>query len=391
MRELPRVNIYDDFYIWFDLEEKKEHYATPLYLYNVKRDRIDPNDETRLYLKLEKDISKTKLNKKKEIIRQPSTIYIHYVESIGAILINFLNADFTNYETAYNTFFYAYGYELVKDYVPYSYTQKDKFIDNVEFKRIIKDIYDTGSDKFIEWQENFRKCVDFVYNLNGNEELKEEDKLAKFIAYTIKDNDFYTYSQEIEIITDTYINIHNKYHNETLKNLIDRIKNKDQELELHNVYTSKNLTSICFAVLDQIVRHENLQIKTCLNCGRYFIPNYRQNEIYCDLANVDQSPTCKEKGANEQYKKNLENNKAQALYRRIYRQKFMIAQRNKDSKTIQKEFEQWKREAKDKVNKMKKGKLTEERSFKRLSEDDVKKLDYDYERDVRADKKRFQN
>ena len=46
MRELPRVNIYDDFYIWFDLEEKKEHYATPLYLYNVKRDRIDPDDKT---------------------------------------------------------------------------------------------------------------------------------------------------------------------------------------------------------------------------------------------------------------------------------------------------------------------------------------------------------
>ena len=368
MRELPRANINEDFYIWFDLEEKKEHYATPLYLYNVKRDRIDSNDETRLYLKLEKDISKTKLNKKKEIIRQPSTIYIHYVESIGAILINFLNADFTNYETAYNTFFYAYGYELVKDYVPYSYTQNDKFINDVEFKKIIKDIYDTGSDKFIEWQDNFRKCVDFIYNLNGNEELKEEDKLAKFVAYTIKDKDFYTYSQEIEIITDTYINIHNKYHNETLKNLINRIKNKDQELELHNVYTSKNLTSICFAVLDQIVRHENLQIKTCLNCGRYFIPNYRQNEIYCDLANVDQSPTCKEKGANEQYKKNLENNKAQALYRRIYRQKFMIAQRNKDSKTIQKDFEQWKREAKDKVNKMKKSKLTEDEVYKWLVE-----------------------
>ena len=39
----------------------------------------------------------------------------------------------------------------------------------------------------------------------------------------------------------------------------------------------------------------------------------------------------------------------------------------------------------------KKGKLIEERSFKRLSKDDVKKLDYDYERDVRADKKLFQN
>ena len=120
---------------------------------------------------------------------------------------------------------------------------------------------------------------------------------------------------------------------------------------------------MCFAILDQIVRHENLQIKTCLNCGRYFIPNYRQNEIYCDLANSDQSPTCKEKGANEQYKKNLENNETQALYRRIYRQKFMIAQRNKDSKAIQKDFEQWKKEAKDKVNKMKKGKLTEKEVY----------------------------
>ena len=116
MKELPRVNVSEDFYMWFDLEEKKEHYATPLYLYQVKRDRINPDDETKLYLKLEKDISKVKAGKDKEVIRHPSTIYIHYVENLGAMLINFLNADFTNYETAYNTFFYAYGYELVKDY-----------------------------------------------------------------------------------------------------------------------------------------------------------------------------------------------------------------------------------------------------------------------------------
>ena len=27
---------------------------------------------------------------------------------------------------------------------------------------------------------------------------------------------------------------------------------------------------MCFEILDQVVRHKNLQIKTCLNCGRYF-------------------------------------------------------------------------------------------------------------------------
>lgn len=48
-----------------------------------ENDEEKKKDEIRVYLELEKDISKAKLNKKKEIIRQPSTIYIHYAESIG--------------------------------------------------------------------------------------------------------------------------------------------------------------------------------------------------------------------------------------------------------------------------------------------------------------------
>ena len=368
MKELPSANISEDFYMWFDLEEKKEHYATPLYLYQVKRTRLNPDDETKLSLKLENDISKVKTGKDKEIIKHPSTIYIHYTENIGAMLINFLNADFSSPESAYNTFFYAYGYELVKEYTPISYSKNNGFIDDIHFKKIIKAIYDTGNYQFMEWQESFRKCVDFIYNLNGNEEFKdEENKIAKFIAYTIKDTEFYTYSQDIEIITDNFIKMHYYNMNEATSELIRRINNKDSKLELHNVYTSNKLVSMCFAILDQIVRHENLQIKTCLNCGRYFIPNYRQNEIYCDLPNVDQSSTCKEKGANEQYKKNLENNETYALYRRIYRQKFMIAQRNKDNKSIQKQFEQWKKHAKDKLNKMKKDKLSEEEVYNWLT------------------------
>ena len=98
---LPEKNFFDSFYIWFNKEKREEYYSTPLYLYNVLRKDTDKEndeekkrDETRVYLKLEKDISKTKLNRKKEIIKHPSTIYIHYAESIGMLLINFLNADF---------------------------------------------------------------------------------------------------------------------------------------------------------------------------------------------------------------------------------------------------------------------------------------------------------
>lgn len=170
----------------------------------------------------------------------------------------------------------------------------DGFINDIQFKKIIKEIYYTGSDSFIEWQENFRKCVDFVYNLNGNKELKdEENKFAKFVAYTIRDNEFYTYSQDIEIITDNYINIHNYHRNKNITELIKGINNKDSNLELHNVYTSTKLTSMFFAILDQVVRHENLQIKTCLNCVRYFIPNYRQFEEIIEYVELTAKGYCK--------------------------------------------------------------------------------------------------
>ena len=306
MRELPRANISEDFYMWFDLEEKKEHYATPLYLYQVKRDRINPSDETKLYLKLKKDISKVKTGKDKEIIRHPSTIYIHYVESLGAMLINFLNADFTNYETAYNTFFYAYGYELVKDYAPYSYLKNDEHITDVQFKEIIKDIFETGSDRFIEWQDNFRKCVDFVYNLNGNEELKESKPSSKFIASLVTHhNDVYSYSNDIEVILDTYSDKYLKYGNQSLENLTIELDKNDSFIPMTNVYTSEKLSNIVFVVLEQFVKNSNLPIKSCQYCGRYFVPSVRQDELYCDLPSED-GKSCREKGAKQTYKKNLE-------------------------------------------------------------------------------------
>ena len=46
MRELPRHLVLEDFYIWFNMKDKEEYYATPLYLYNViRKDTDKENDE----------------------------------------------------------------------------------------------------------------------------------------------------------------------------------------------------------------------------------------------------------------------------------------------------------------------------------------------------------
>ncbi len=365
MRKLPQNNILDDFYIWFNMKEKEEYYATPLYLYSVTRNE-HKEDETRLYLELEKDVFKFKSKKPiKEICRHPSTIYIHYAESIGMLLLNLLNADFSTYETAYSTFLYAYGFELIKE--SKHYLEDKETLSEVEFLKLLKDIYEENVDKLLKIQNQFRDCVDFTYNLNGNEDLKEYSVYSKFVAYTIK-NDIYTYSQDIEVILDNYLNIHNHYHNENIEYLIKRMEANDPNLELHNVYTSSNLGSICFAILSQIVKQDNLPIKICQNCGRYFIPTFRQSEIYCDLKNIDGSPTCKEKGANETYKKNLENNPALLLYRRAYQQKVMVVYRNKDNKQLKNDFDKWKKEAQAKIKLFKQGKLEEENLYKWILE-----------------------
>ena len=190
MRELPRHLILKDFYLWFNIKEKEEYYSTPLYLYGVTR-KEHKDDETRLYLNLEKDITKIECTNKKEIRKQPSTIYIHYAESIGMILLRLLNADFSSFETAYNTFFYAYGFELIKE--DEHYLESREPLTDIEFLKILEDTYSEHLEDLLEIQSELKKCVDFVYNLNGNEELKESSIYSKFVAYTIKMTFIYTH------------------------------------------------------------------------------------------------------------------------------------------------------------------------------------------------------
>ena len=86
------------------------------------------------------------------------------------------------------------------------------------------------------------------------------------------------------------------------------------------------------------------------------------------MENVDGSPTCREKGANETYKKTLENTPALLLYRRTYQQKVMNVYRNKDNKQLKKDFDKWKKEAQAKIKLFKQSKLDEAVLYKWMEE-----------------------
>ena len=132
-----------------------------------------------------------------------------------------------------------------------------------------------------------------------------------------------------------------------------------------DTHQSNDLSSICYAVLEELVKTANYPIKKCQNCGMYFIPNSRLDEIYCDYPKTD-GKTCREKGAIQAYNERLKQNKALAEYRRLYQLKSMAVVRNKDNKQMKKDFEKWKKEAKDRVNKLKHEVLTEDEVYELL-------------------------
>ena len=157
----------------------------------------------------------------------PTSIYFPYSEQFGLFLISLLNADFSSFETAYNTFFYLYGFELLKEYVPYkeltsTYSSEAKLVE------IMKRVYSDCEYELREIQKNFRECVDFVYNLNGNEELKDSKINSKLVSFLIThQNDVYTYSDGIEVILDTYSSKHEEYYKYTLDQLTKELDEND--------------------------------------------------------------------------------------------------------------------------------------------------------------------
>lgn len=357
MRELPQNKFFEGFYIWFDRDKKEEYYATSLYLYNVDKATSKDNREVKIFYK------KCKFDG----LKYPGLIYCPYAENFGKMLMMFLNADFSNFDKAYKTFFFAYGFELLKEYVPYkeletSYTSEKKMLE------AMRRVYEDSSYELMEIQDNFKECVDQIYNLGEEVNFENCSANSKFIANIIKHkSQIYRYSNKIEVVLDNYANKDDNYYKESYESLVKKLENEELSIKKHNVYTSEKLSNILYAILEQIVQAPNLPVKKCQNCGKYFIPSSRQDEVYCEFPD-DKGKTCKEKGASETYKKNLENIPALLEYRRNYQKKIMIVSRNKDDRALKKEFDEWKKDAQDKIKLFKQGKLDEDSLYEWMME-----------------------
>ena len=351
--ELPEVTFFDDFYFWFNTETKTEYYATPLYFYKADFHLDTINRLREVYYKETEDTDRG--------LKHPASIYFPFHEKFGLFLLRFLNADLSDYEKANKTFFYAYGFEILRDLdKKYKFELKQNYGSNEEYLKATTKIFEDLQENLIDIQEELKNAVTYIYNLDNNSLLEKYTYSERFAVYLIKRlGKLYTYYKNDNIIRDSYSRKYQDIGNNSEYDLLETLQNKKQVLSMSDTHKSNDLSSICYAILGKLVKTPNYPIKKCQNCGMYFIPNAKTDEIYCDYPKENSKP-CRDLGAFQSYTQRLKDNKAMGEYRKKYQKLFMQVKKNKE---LSAEFETWKKQAKEKINDMKKGKLTEDEVY----------------------------
>ena len=184
-----KINSQDGFFIWFNRKYKKEYYVTQLEM--CKTQFIKEKNSKYNSIKLEEGYSK-EFNNNKPVYYSSSDILSPFEENYGMFLINFLNADFSCFETAYLTFFSFYGIRLLEEYsgkLPSSRSFKSE----LEYKEFYEEIFYKVRMNIKRLQNTIRRSVNYSYNLKGITEYKNSSAISKFITYSIKNNLFKYY------------------------------------------------------------------------------------------------------------------------------------------------------------------------------------------------------
>lgn len=346
----------DSFYIWFDRKYKKEYYITQLAMCKIKF--IKEIDNKFNSIKLIKNYSK-RFNGEEKIYFSKSDILNPFEENYGMFLINFINADFSSFESAYLTYFCFYGIGLLEEFCNNIPTIR-AFNSEQEFKDTYKDIFDQSKIKLKKLQNNIRLCVNHTYNLKRQDKYKNSSYITKFIAYSINKN-LFKYATNINV----YYNINYAYKVNDIKatnitplavkeKIDDRIINPTES----NIYNSEYISNLVYLSLNEIVTNSNVSIGICQNCGKYFISYKKAPEKYCRITYSENEEICKDIGIQVTYKKKQKQNPCLSLYRKTYQKKLMYAKRS-ENENIKHKFDNWKKLAKEKVKEFNNGVISE--------------------------------
>ena len=339
----------------FDEFNGVENYNTTLYLHKSK---IVYDEEGNKYsAKLEIDLEQN--SKKDKLVKQI------FNKEYGSYIITFINADFSTAENAYFSFFIYYGLEgfnsisEIKEKFPLEY--KARYISTKSFLDYYNKAFEYVKDKYIKFQKDMRETIDFVFNLHDIQTDNKLDKYSKFVAfsnYTNLTNQFDT-RISFRIMSDNSSDITKL---EDVELLAQDISSKESGNGVLYLYESTSHLALAYIALYDLIRNSTKNISVCQNCGRYYLQSSGK-EVYCDLFNIDGSPSCKTYASRKAYDNKIEDDIAELTYKREYQRRITQVYRadQKQKEQIKKEFKIWKDKARDQLKLYRENKISKEK------------------------------
>lgn len=138
-------------------------------------------------------------------------------------------------------------------------------------------------------------------------------------------------------------------------------ENSPPAITMFSFDKSKNQTTYYFRDIAELVlfdtmemQRRGIELKRCQNCGKYFVPESRSDEIYCN--NIFKgNRTCRQIG----YENKINGDEVLREYRKIYKTQNARKQRNKDNiQGLEERFAVWSAFAKGQLIKCQNGEIS---------------------------------
>lgn len=279
---------------------------------------------------------------------------------IGTLLCNFLNCDFKDIQSVKN-FVQEYSLTLFAEITKMKF--KNTYTAN-EYEKLINELVEKSGDKLESIKEDFISDVNYLFNVNQLEEIKDLSPLQRFYVLTMSKNcskalsHFENDKLNIALGDLSRINAPLNIINEDQAIEMAKV-NKDRILPIPYTFESNDICQLLIIELQEIVCMDKFEIKKCKNCGKYFVPEKRTDELYCTNIYED-GRTCKEIGSFKVKQKMINDDNDLRTYRNVYQKLLLRTRRNPDNMQYEKEFENFKEDNRKMRDKLDKEKITYE-------------------------------
>lgn len=273
---------------------------------------------------------------------------------LGTFLSDFLNASFEEYNDFLN-FFIKYSLSLL-GYKKLKKVFKDEYCTESDFRNFILDLQNKNKNSLIKLQEQTDMILDYCL-VNPSKKAKEFKAIERL--YVLR-----RISPTLTILNENKsayysTNLFSEYPGTTEKDIYDFISKRKNKVVEYDLLLPYDISSILYKSICSILK-ENVYLKSCKNCGKYFIAANKAYNYCENIAPGEAKKTCRLIGRKIAFENAKSNDSILDFYYKIYNRKSMMKSRNPDIAKYTSDFNKFKEIGKEKVSQYKKNKLSAE-------------------------------